>query len=113
MEIDYGKIIETAEARRAALEQLTDLVNAAPAELTAMHHLLAYYTALRNCWNRLDEEGRKLLPPGLRSAIPYAGPQAIENLLFHPNYGAPNGLSEIARHAKPLPPVADDGNDND
>jgi hypothetical protein len=107
MQIDYGKIIDTAKARRTALEQLTELVNAAPAHLDAVHQLLHYYQALRTAWNTLDKEGRALLPADLRNALEYASPQLVEYLLFHPSYSGPNGLKLIAGHATTPPPSTD------
>ena len=69
MNIDYGKIIEAAEKRRENLEELTDEIGYAAGMVEKLREVRAWTTNLRSLYNNLDDEGKKLLPPGINTAL--------------------------------------------
>lgn len=101
MEVDYAKIIEAADRRRAVLQQLTALVNQSKAQLRALEDLYHYAVELKVAWEQLDTEGRQLLPEELQIAINLLSPSAYLELLESTGYSGntPTGLRVIARHA--------------
>jgi hypothetical protein len=100
MNIDYGKIIESAEQRRATLARLTELVNQSNEQVSALEAVQRYVTDLHATWASLDGEGKALLPSTLQGALTYLYPSYYAKLLEERGLIAhPVGLRVIARHA--------------
>ena len=69
MEINYAKIIETADARRKALEDLTSSFQYAATYCKELEAAQSYVKDLRDIYRRLDDEGRQLLPQNVRTVM--------------------------------------------
>ena len=73
MNIDYAKIIETADKRREALMALSDELSKAAAFYSMMEDALEWVNEVYSLYSKLDDEGRKLLPPSVLTAMQYLG----------------------------------------
>lgn len=62
MNIDYAKIIETANARKETLQQLTELLKQASDMLEVAKELYGWMDLVHLTMNQLDREGTALLP---------------------------------------------------
>lgn len=73
MNIDYAKIIETADKRRAGLQELEELLKEAGIQTQKLVEIRDWASKLAGVFHTLDEEGRKLLPDQIRTALLFIG----------------------------------------
>lgn len=73
MDIDYAKIIETADKRRAVLQELEELLKEAGIQTQKLVEIRDWVSKLDGVFHTLDEEGRKLLPDQIRTALLFLG----------------------------------------
>lgn len=73
MNIDYGKIIETAERRRATLEELASKLEHSQAMYEDLLKVKYWVEEVQSLHNQLDAEGRKLLPQEVQTALGQIG----------------------------------------
>lgn len=71
MNIDYAKIIEMADKRRETLMALSEKLNKAAAFHGVLEGILKWVEEVYALYNALDDEGRKLLPPSVLTAMQY------------------------------------------
>ena len=71
MNIDYAKIIETADKRRAVLQELEELLKDAGSHTQKLIEVREWAHDVANVFRVLDEEGRKLLPDHIRRALQF------------------------------------------
>ena len=69
MNIDYAKIIETANARKETLQRLEDLLANAPIYVERLTATRDWAYSVANVFGDLDKEGRDLLPKPTRTAL--------------------------------------------
>jgi len=103
MDIDYATIIETANRRKDHLQQVEQLVSAAPEALKNLTCVRDYFQALHLAWAQLDQEGRKMLPPKVQEALSNADNKRSYADLMLGNVDAPafhHGLKQLAPFAK-------------
>lgn len=79
MNIDYAKIIETADKRRAVLQELEELLKDAGIQTQKLVEIREWVSKLDGVFRTLDEEGRKLLPDQIRTALLFLG-RTTDNL---------------------------------
>lgn len=73
MNIDYTKIIETADKRRAVLQELEELLKEAGIQTQKLVEIRDWASKLDGVFHTLDEEGRKLLPDQIITALLFLG----------------------------------------
>ena len=73
MNIDYAKIIELADKRREVLMALSEKLNKAAAFHGMLEGVLEWVGEIYSLYSKLDDEGRKLLPPSVLTAMQYLG----------------------------------------
>ena len=69
MNIDYAKIIETADERREALKELDKLLADAALHERTLCDALGWLREVHGAYLALDAEGKKLLPETARTAL--------------------------------------------
>ena len=73
MNIDYAKIIELANKRRSVLQNLEAPRSEAGAQAQKVVEIRDWASKLDGVFHTLDEEGRKLLPDQIRTALLFLG----------------------------------------
>ena len=73
MNIDYAKIVETADKRRAVLQELEELLKEAGIQTQKLVEIVGWASKLNGVFHALDEEGRELLPDQIRTALLFLG----------------------------------------
>lgn len=97
MNIDYAKIIERADKRREALMALSDKLSKAASFHVVLEDILKWVGEVYALYNSLDDEGRKLLPPSVCTAMQYISAthsklaDATDNKICNPG-GAASGV---------------------
>ena len=71
MNIDYAKIIELADKRREVLMALSEKLSKAAAFHGMLEGILEWIGEVHALYGKLDDEGRKLLPPSVLQAMQY------------------------------------------
>ena len=69
MNIDYAKIIETADKRREALKELDKLLADAALHERTLYDAFKWLREVHVAYLALDAEGKKLLPETARTAL--------------------------------------------
>ena len=69
MKIEFEKIIERANARKEALEKLQGLIAEAEDRYADLIAVKSWVAGVQQVYLALDDEGRKLLPNKVRSAL--------------------------------------------
>ena len=73
MNIDYGKIIEAAENRRATLEELASKLTHSQTMYEDLLKIRLWVEEIQRLHNQLDAEGRELLPVDVQTALGQIG----------------------------------------
>ena len=69
MDIDFAKIIETANTRKDTIIQIDELLKEVAQHACAVERAGRYSNQLLKAFRSLDEEGCRLLPPPVRTAL--------------------------------------------
>lgn len=69
MNIDYAKIIETANKRKEALQDLAAMLQHTPEMLGKAEELLAWCEMVSKAYASLDREGQALLPTEVKRQL--------------------------------------------
>lgn len=69
MRIDYAKIIQTADKRREALQEMEHLLDCLQYYIDLLQEMEVYVGLLKASYGRVDAEGRGLLGAGLHCAM--------------------------------------------
>lgn len=79
MKIEFEKIIEKANTRKAVLQELQKLIGDAETYHHGLVELISWLQAMRSHYDLLDQEGRNLLPDKINLTLACARP-TIDNL---------------------------------
>ena len=98
MNIDYAKIIESADKRRESLQKLNDLIAGASRIEIELREALGWLKDVQSVFVALDKEGHELLPASVKLPLEYVSStvvsleNALDNRLRNPG-GAPYGVA--------------------
>jgi hypothetical protein len=100
MNIDYAAIIEKANARKEALQELSELLKDAPKHLDALREAKAWLDEVKAV--KLDSEGMLLLPSNVRQSLQNIGRTALylDYSVLYANDGGHCGLQLLAEGAE-------------
>jgi len=79
MKIEFEKIIEKANTRKAVLQELQKLIGDAETYHHGLVELISWLQAMRSHYDLLDQEGRNLLPDKINLTLACAR-STIDNL---------------------------------
>ena len=71
MKIAYEKIIEKANARKLALENIALLLEQAAEHDSDLAHIISWVEDVKTIYSQLDAEGIKLLPTHIQTALAF------------------------------------------
>ena len=93
MKINYEQIIEKANERKLALEELTVALKEARARQAELASLAKWVSNLKGIYRRLDQEGRTMLPKEINNALLNMG--GTYDLLVKVNESPYAGISHL------------------
>lgn len=73
MKIDYAEIIEKANVRKEQLQTLEVLLEEASSRVAEIQNIVQWVTYIGQAHSTLDQEGRNMLPEGVRSTLTKIG----------------------------------------
>lgn len=105
MNIDYAKIIETANKRKETLEALTETLRGLEDCAEKLAGVSLYMRELSGRYDAIDTEGRKLLPPGFDDQMGFLRTKLLHITetysVYHGAYRAYVGLAPLLTLVSP------------